>query len=80
MFKVKELGFGFQILIERTSENFGKIYFNISICNMQLLSRLQTRERNTGALNRPCWQRGDASTVCGIHAVLGLGLHSHLPV
>lgn len=49
MFKVNELGFGFQILIERTSEIFGKIYFNISICNMQLLSRLQTRERNIGS-------------------------------
>lgn len=25
-------------------------------------------------------ERGDAGTVCGIHAVLGLGLCSHFPV
>lgn len=45
IFKENELGFDFQILIESTSEKFGKIYFHISICNMEFLRKLQTRER-----------------------------------
>lgn len=80
MFKEYELGFGFQILIESISEIFGKIYFNISIYNMHFLSKLQTRERCRELWEDHAGKGGDAGTVCGIHAVLGLGLCSHFPV
>lgn len=55
-------------------------YISISVFATCNSSANYKPERNVGSSGKTMLAKGDVGTVCGIDAVLGLGLPSHLPV